>query len=423
MTYDFKDGTLHADGVAITEIACDIPTPFYVYSAGMIRDRAGKLKSGVQSRWSDDKTPFIAFACKANSNLAVLRLIGSMGFGMDIVSGGELKRCLAAGIDPRKIIFSGVGKTDDELRLAFEHDIHQINVESEEELYRLDEISKELKKQIAIALRFTPDVKSGAHEKTSTGEEENKFGLLDEEVFNLFKEFQNHPYLKLNALSMHIGSGVPSLDPFREAFEIMAAMVIKLRAQGATITQVDLGGGLWIPYQNEPFPDVAEYGDMIYDIFSPLNVKVAFEPGRLIVAESGALITSVIFNKQRTAKRFVVVDAAMNDLIRPTLYDAYHKIIPVAQTNTAETPCDIVGPVCETGDYLALDRHLPELPRGSLLAVMNAGAYGSVMSSTYNSRILIPELLTDDGQYHVVRDAQKLESIWENEKIPLHLKA
>lgn len=409
---------MHVEDVNLTQIAARVSTPCYIYSGGIIRDRFKRFSEAVQSLWPIDQKPFIAFACKSNSNLAILNLLGSLGAGMDIVSGGELLRSLAAGITPDKIIFSGVGKTDQELRLALEKNIHQINVETEAELERLDVISRELKKTIHIAIRFTPDVASGAHEKTSTGEEENKFGLLEDELYRLFKEYEKHPYLRLNAVSMHIGSGVPTLEPFREAFMKMSDLVQKLRYQGATITQVDLGGGLWIPYEDEPFPNLEEYGQMIHEIFSPLNVKIAFEPGRILVGESGCLLTSVIFNKPRTVKRFVIVDAAMNDLIRPTLYDAYHKIMPVKKTDADVSLCDVVGPVCETGDYLALDRELPQLDRGDLLAIMNAGAYGSVMSSTYNSRPLIPEILVEGSNFHVIREAQKQEDCWANEKIP-----
>ncbi len=422
MTYNFKNGVMHAENVPLPDIADKVSTPCYIYSSAIIRDRVTRLSDAVSAPWPANKKPFIAFACKSNSNLAILRLLGNLGTGMDIVSGGELLRCLEAGIKHDRIIFSGVGKTDSELRLALQQGIHQINVESEEELLHLEKISHEFKKPVQVALRFTPDVESGAHEKTSTGEAENKFGLLDAEIFRLFKQFQNHPYLRLNALSMHIGSGVPTLAPFREAFLIMADLIKKLRADGATITQADLGGGLWIPYTDEPFPDLATYGQMIHEIFAPLDVQIALEPGRLLIAESGALLTRVIFNKPRTNKRFVIVDAAMNDLIRPTLYDAFHKIVPVQEKTSAVSPCDIVGPVCETGDYLALDRDLPALERGDLLTVMNAGAYGSVMSSTYNTRPLIPEILVDGAEFHVIREAQNVEDTWANEKIPSYLK-
>ena len=418
MSYQYKNGVMHVEDVNLSQIAARVSTPCYIYSGGVIRDRYKQFSEAVAAPWPEDKKPFIAFACKSNSNLAILNLLGSLGAGMDIVSGGELLRCMAAGSPSNKIIFSGVGKTDAELRLALDHNIHQINVETEAELERLDEISREVKKPVHIAIRFTPDVASGAHEKTSTGEEENKFGLLEDELHRLFKQYAEHPYLRLNAISMHIGSGVPSLEPFREAFIKMSDLVQKLRYHGATITQVDLGGGLWIPYQDEPFPNLKEYGQMIHEIFSPLDVKIAFEPGRILIGESGCLLTSVIFNKPRTIKRFVIVDAAMNDLIRPTLYDAYHKIMPVKQTEAATSVCDVVGPVCETGDYLALDRELPELDRGDLLAIMNAGAYGSVMSSTYNSRPLIPEILVEGSEFYVVRAAQKQEDCWANEKIP-----
>lgn len=413
---------MHVEGVNLAQLATKIPTPCYIYSAGLIRERFLGLADAVREYWPEDKKPFIAFAVKSNSNLAVLKLLDTLGAGMDIVSGGELLRCLAANIPSDKIIFSGVGKTDDELRLALERGIHQINVESEAELSRLDEISRDVKRTVQIALRYTPDVASGAHEKTSTGEEENKFGLMEDEISRLFIEYKEHPYLRLNSISMHIGSGVPSLAPFREAFLKMSDLVQKLRYHGATITQVDLGGGLWIPYQDEPLPDMREYGRMIAEIFLPLDVKIALEPGRLMVAEAGTLLTSVIFTKPRTSKKFVIVDAAMNDLIRPTLYDAFHKILPVQENKGDTSLCDVVGPVCETGDYLALDRELPELNRGDLVAILNAGAYGSVMSSTYNSRPLIAEILVDGNDFDIVREAAKVETCWANEKIPARLK-
>ena len=422
MTYAYKNGTLHVEGVSLPVIADAVSTPCYIYSGGLIRARVSALLDAVRAPWPDNRKPFVAFACKSNSNLGVLALLGSLGLGMDIVSGGELTRSMAAGIPADRIIFSGVGKTDAEIRQAIEADIHQINVESEAELSRLDEISRDIKKNISIALRYTPDVESGAHAKTSTGEEENKFGLMEDEVLRLFAQYKDHPHLKLNAISMHIGSGVPSLEPFREAFDRMAALVKNLRAQGATVTQVDLGGGLWIPYEDQPFPDLPAYGRMIHEIFAPLDVNIALEPGRLLIGECGALLSRVIYTKPRTKKRFVIVDAAMNDLIRPTLYEAYHKIFPVQENNSETSPCDIVGPVCETGDYLALDRDLPFLDRGDLVAVMNAGAYGSVMSSTYNSRPFIAEVLVEDDKFHVVRKPQKVEDIWAHEVIPEHLK-
>ena len=412
-----NDDILSCDNVTLADIAKTYKTPCYLYSENHIKFRVNELQSALNRYWTGSQKPFIAYAMKANSNRSILQLMHSLGCGVDIVSGGELVRARAAGIPASSIIFSGVGKTDDELTLALQEQIGQINIESAAELERLDTLTFAEKKSIKIALRFTPDIISGAHEKTSTGEEDNKFGLENNEIYKLFDQYKNHPYLNLCALSMHIGSGVPSLDPFYDAFLRMSDMVKTLRSNGHTITDVDLGGGLWVPYEGEPEPPVDEYARMIAEIFLPLNLHVSVEPGRLLIAESSCLLTSVIYTKDRGSdKQFVIVDAGMNDLIRPTLYDAYHPIMAVHNKNTSEIkPRDLVGPVCETGDYFALDRNLPELNRGDLVAIMVTGAYGSVMSSHYNTRPLIAEIMIENNNTRLIRKAQPVSDLWRDE--------
>ncbi len=416
--YQYRNNILHVESVPMPEIAQEFSTPCYVYSETKIREQVATLQTALKTHWRGKGSVFIAYAMKANSNKSILQLMHSLGCGMDIVSGGELMRARAANIPADHIIFSGVGKTDDELRLALNEQIQQINIESSAELARLDEITQSTKQSIKIALRYTPDVVSGAHAKTSTGEEENKFGLTTEEITSLFVKYQSHPYLKLRTLSMHIGSGVPTLDPFEEAFTHMASMITNLRAIGCTVTDVDLGGGLWVPYNGEPQAPVDEYAAMISRIFAPLDIHVSLEPGRILIAESCALLTRVIYTKEREDKKFVITDAGMNDLIRPTLYDAYHPILPVVNetTNTKTHPCDVVGPVCETGDYFALDRELPHtIDRGDILAVMVAGAYGSVMSSLYNTRPFIPEIMVKGDSVRLIRKRQAVTDIWKDE--------
>lgn len=421
----FKEhnGNLYIDDVAISDIAKEIPTPFYLYSASKITERYTALKAALDAAWSGAKKPMIAFACKANSNIAVINLLASLGAGADVVSGGELQRALAAGVPANRIVFSGVGKTDAELTLAINNHIHQINVESAPELNALEKIAQHLNKKVSIALRFTPDVDCQAHAKTSTGEDDHKFGLVESEILALADRFKNHPYIHLRAISMHIGSGVPSLDPFQDAFHKTANLVKTLRAYGLAIDTVDLGGGIWIPYRNEPQADLNAYATMISSIFEPLDVQIMLEPGRILVAESGALISKVIYIKNRPetsgSKTFAIVDAAMNDLIRPTLYEAHHPIVPISNTSDkTETTYDIVGPVCETGDYLALDRTLPTLKSGDHIAILCAGAYGSAMSSTYNSRPLITEIMVKGSAYKIIRAQQNIQDIWKDEKIP-----
>jgi diaminopimelate decarboxylase len=419
--YHYKNKTLHVDDIPLTSLAQKFGTPLYIYSAAVMRDRFHALQNALNTAWpetSQAQKPWLAYACKANSNLAVINLFARLGGGVDIVSGGELKRALAAGVAPDKIIFSGVGKTKSEMELALNTGIHQLNIESEPEYESLKEVASRLNKKMDVALRFTPQVVAHTHEKISTGEDMHKFGMLEDEIYRIANDIKTNPTLNLCAISIHIGSYIPSLEPFRQAFEKTSQLIQKLQSQGHTMTRVDLGGGLWAPYQDEPPPNFDDYARMIADLFAPLNVTVALEPGRILVAEAGCLLSEVIFVKKRPHKKFVIIDAAMNDLIRPTLYDAYHPIKAVEQTDRADEIVDIVGPVCETGDYLALDRTLPIVQEKDLLAILMAGAYGTVMSSNYNARGFTAEILVDGSEAHVIRERQKTEDIWSLEKIP-----
>lgn len=413
-----KDGILYADKKPVSEIVQSFPTPFYLYSASKITERYQALDNALQSTWTGTKKPLIAFACKANSNLAVMNLLGSLGAGMDVVSGGELQRALKAGVPAGRIVFSGVGKTDAELELALNQNIHQINVESGPELKALQAVAVKLNKKVAIALRFTPDVDSKAHAKTSTGEKDHKFGLLREEILDLADSIKGDKHITLKAVSMHIGSGVPELDPFKDAFVRTRDLIQELQAKGHPVDTADLGGGIWIPYRDEPQADLRLYGQIINEIFASMDLQIMLEPGRIMVAEAGALISSVIFIKDRPSKKFAIIDAAMNDLIRPTLYDAHHPIQALTPRKGAAVVYDVVGPVCETGDYLALDRSLTPLERGDKIAVLCAGAYGSVMSSPYNTRPFIAEIMVNGDQVAVVRAEQTLEDQWKDEKLP-----
>lgn len=417
----FKSGVLFADDVACAAIASEIPTPFYVYSAQKITDQYARLTESLKKNWRGPETPLVTFACKANSNIAVLRLLGSLGSGTDVVSLGEILRSIEAGIPPDKIVFSGVGKTSQELRQALELKIHQINVETVGELDLIIDLSRELNVKPSVAFRFTPNVEANTHAKISTGEEDHKFGLLEDEIIDLYARASQSGVILTKGISVHIGSQLFDINAFEQAFTKVAKLIEKLRAKGLNVSVADIGGGLGIPYDGSDVFNVDAYTKVINDIFEPLHVSVMLEPGRFLVAESGALVTQVTYIKERPERRFVIVDAGMNDLIRPTLYEAYHPIVPLAEKAGA-IPSDIVGPVCETGDYFALERPFPPVVAGDLIAVLCSGAYGSVMSSQYNSRPLIAEIMVQGDKWDIVRKAQTIPDIWANEVIPGWLK-
>ncbi len=415
--FEYKNDQLFAEDVSIADLATRFGTPFYVYSA-----RTLKRHFRVFDEAFAGTDHLVCFAMKALSNLSILKLFASMGSGFDIVSAGELMRCLRAGADPRKIVFSGVGKTDEEIAAALEAGILMINVESRPELHRVNDVAGRMKRRAPVSLRVNPDLDPGTHPHISTGHRDSKFGVPLSQVDEYYAEARGLPNLELVGLSTHIGSQITDTAPFNEAAEKAKVIVGKLRSAGIALKYLDLGGGLGIPYQEEP-PSPAEYAKVLLEPVRNLGLKILIEPGRVMVGNAGVFVTRVLYVKETDVKRFIVIDGAMNDLIRPVLYEAYHDIRPVDRRNPAKrVVADVVGPVCESGDFLARERELPEPKSGDLLAVMSAGAYGFVMSSNYNSRPRVPELLVDDTDVHVIRERESFEDIIRGEKI-VELKA
>ena len=408
--FDYRNGVLHAEGVDIAVMAEAVGTPFYCYSTATL-ERHFRV---FTEAFSDVKT-MVCYAMKANSNQSVLRTLAKLGAGADVVSGGELKRALAAGIPPEKILFSGVGKTADELRAALSQDILCINVESEPELELLSALATEMGRTARISIRVNPDVDSGGHAKITTGKSENKFGIPISRARAVYARAAALPGIQVTGVDVHIGSQITDLAPMEVAFRLLADFVTVLRSDGHVISHVDFGGGLGIPYYEDRAvpPEPAAYAAMVKRVSHNLGCTLMFEPGRMIVGNAGILVAKVIYVKHGDGKNFVIIDAAMNDLIRPTLYEAYHEILPVreAAPGDATMVADVVGPVCETGDYLALDRKLPVPKPGDLVAVMTAGAYGAVQAGTYNTRALVPEVLVNGEQYAVVRPRVDVEAL------------
>jgi diaminopimelate decarboxylase len=408
--FDYRNGVLHAEAVNLIELADAVGTPFYCYSTATL-ERHYRVFSDAFA----DQKALVCYAMKANSNQSVLRTLAKLGAGADVVSGGELKRALAAGIPPEKILFSGIGKTGAELRAALAEDILCINVESEPELDLLSRLAVETGRTARISIRVNPDVDSGTHAKISTGKSENKFGIPLAQARAVYARAAKLPGLRVTGVDVHIGSQITDLVPLEAAFRILTEFVQTLRADGHTISHVDFGGGLGIPYymDREAPPEPAAYAAMVKRVTHNLGCTLMFEPGRLIVGNAGILVTRVIYMKHGETKNFVIIDAAMNDLIRPTLYEAHHDILPVvaAAAGARKIVADVVGPVCESGDYLAQGRSMPEPKSGDLLAIMTAGAYGAVQSGSYNTRALIPEVLVKGDQYAVVRPRVEVEAL------------
>jgi diaminopimelate decarboxylase len=414
--FPYRGGELHAEDVPIEQIAAAVGTPFYLYSAAGL--------ASLYHRFADafaPEKPLICYAVKANSNLAVLRLFARLGAGADVVSEGELRRALAAGIPPQRIIFSGLGKTRAELDAALAASIHQINVESIPELHRLSEVATARGATARIAIRVNPDVDALTHAKISTGKKENKFGIDIDEAVDAYRLAGDLPGIEPVGLAVHIGSQTGGgLGPFQEAFERLAELIVELRQVGLVVRRVDLGGGLGIRYHTETPPAPKDYAHLVRGVFGTLDVEIACEPGRVLVGPSGLLIAKVIYVKDGASRRFVILDAAMNDLIRPALYDAWHDIVPVRlpAAGAASGPADVVGPVCETGDTFATERDLPPFAEGDLVALTDAGAYGAVMSSTYNSRLLVPEVMVSEGRFAVIRARPSYEAMLALDAIP-----
>jgi len=400
--FAYRGSALFAEDVDLTALAERVGTPFYCYSSATLA-RHYEVFAGAFA----DVPSLVCFALKANSNQAVIATLARLGAGADIVSGGELMRALAVGIPAGKIVFSGVGKTREEMAAALKAGIYCFNVESEPELAVLSELAASLGKTAAVSVRVNPDVDAKTHAKIATGKAENKFGVPLSRARAIYQGAAKLPGIRITGVDMHIGSQITELSPFENAVTLIVELARDLLRDGHKLEHIDFGGGLGIPYhpENEPPPLPKAYAEMVKRLTKGLNLKLVFEVGRLIAGNAGILVTRVIYVKRGAEKTFVVVDAAMNDLVRPTLYDAYHEILPVreAVANAPLIVADVVGPVCETGDYLALDRKLPAVRTGDLLAVMTAGAYGAVQASTYNTRPLIPEILVRGGEAAVVR--------------------
>ncbi|MDP2698816.1 diaminopimelate decarboxylase [Thalassospira sp.] len=414
--FDYIDGVLHAEGIAIPKLADKVGTPFFCYSTATL-ERHYRVYADAFTGL--DAT--VCYALKANSNQAVIKTLARLGAGADVVSVGEMRRALRAGVPPSKLIFSGVGKADAEMREALEADIAQINVESVPELEELNRVALDMGKKARIALRINPHVDAKTHEKIATGKAENKFGIDWTRAIEIYRQAAKMDGIEITGIAMHIGSQLTDLSPFREAFTRLAGLVEQLRAEGIDIRNLDLGGGLGIAYQGEtpPLPDA--YGQMVRETVGHLGCHITLEPGRLIVGNAGILVSRVMYVKDGEAKRFVILDAAMNDLIRPTLYNAYHEIIAVDQPGKDDKIAlvDVVGPVCETGDTFGKDRPLPDaIKPGDLVAICSAGAYGAVMSSTYNTRALAPEVLVREDQFAVIRPRQSIDELIALDRIP-----
>ncbi|SEP21783.1 diaminopimelate decarboxylase [Methylobacterium sp. UNC300MFChir4.1] len=415
--FHYRDGRLHAEDVDLTGLAAEVGTPFYCYSTATLERH---FRVFAEAFAADDA--LVCFAMKANSNQAVLRTLAARGAGMDIVSGGELQRALAAGVDPGKIVFSGVGKTRAEMEAALRAGIFCFNVESEPELAVLSEVAVGLGLRAPVSVRVNPDVDAGTHAKISTGKYENKFGIPITRAPAVYAAAAALPGVAVHGVDMHIGSQITDLAPFADAARLLAGLARELLAAGHPLRHIDFGGGLGIPYRddNAPPPDPAALAATLRPHFAPLGLRPVFEIGRMIVGNAGILLTRVLYVKHSEGRTFVIVDAAMNDLIRPTLYEAYHGLRPVIEPGP-ETPrlvADVVGPVCESGDYLALNREMPEVRPGDLIAVMSAGAYGAVQSCTYNTRPLVPEVLVRGDRAAVVRPRLDVDALIALDRVP-----
>ncbi|OUR76170.1 diaminopimelate decarboxylase [Alphaproteobacteria bacterium 46_93_T64] len=416
--FNYKDGELYAEDLPIAKIAAEVGTPFYCYSTATL-ERHYK----VFSEAFDGVNALVCYAVKANSNLAVIKTLARLGAGADVVSEGELRRALQAGIPASKIVFSGVGKRPWEMELALEVGIHQFNVESEPEVKVLSNVASRMGKIAKIAFRVNPDVDAKTHAKISTGKAENKFGVPWQDVSRIYGDAAKLPGIEIQGVDVHIGSQLMDLDPFNNAFLRVRELVMLLRSEGHNITQVDLGGGLGIPYDGTMPPTPTSYGAVAINAMGNLGVQLIFEPGRLIVGNAGVLVSEVIYVKQGAERKFVILDAAMNDLIRPAMYDGYHHIDTIKEPSADAVfePMDVVGPVCETGDTFAKARDLPLLEASDLVAFRSAGAYGAVMASTYNTRPLVPEVLVNGDQYAVIRKRPSLEEILDLDTVPTWL--
>lgn len=415
--FDYVNGTLHAEGVSVAEIAARVGTPFYCYSTATLTRHYTIFADALKDAGLDAT---VCFALKANPNVAVVRTLAKLGAGADVVSEGELRQALEAGVPADRIVFSGVAKTQRELEFAVAKGIMQINVESEPELELLSQIAAARGVKMPIALRVNPDVDAGTHAKITTGKKENKFGIEWTRAHEVYRKARELPGVEPVAIACHIGSQLTELEPFAAAFRRVRDLVAMLRADGFAIRRLDLGGGLGVPYEDETPPTPAAYAQTIKAELGDLGCRIVLEPGRVLVGNAGILVSSVVYVKEGSTRTFAIVDAAMNDLVRPVMYEAYHGIDTVAQPgpDAPRNPVDVVGPVCETGDTFAKQRPLPPLKSGDLLAFRTAGAYGAAMSSTYNTRPLVPEVLVNGDRFAVIRARPSYEEMRSLESLP-----
>ncbi|WP_062204155.1 diaminopimelate decarboxylase [Aureimonas sp. AU12] len=415
--FEYRDGILHAEDVDLRTIAAAVGTPFYCYSTATL-----ERHYRVFTQAFADIDALVCYAMKANSNQAVLKTLAALGAGADVVSGGELARALAAGIAPEKIMFSGVGKSAGEIDAGLSAGIFCFNVESEPELHLLSARAVAMGRTAHVSFRINPDVDAKTHAKISTGKKSDKFGIAFERAEAIYDLAATLPGIAVSGIDMHIGSQITELEPFDLAFAKLAELVGRLRARGHAITHIDLGGGLGVPYRasNEPPPGPPAYAETVKRHVRSLGAKVIFEPGRLIAANAGILVTSVLYVKEEAGRRFVIADAAMNDLIRPTLYEAWHEIHPIAEPDAHAdyVVADLVGPVCESGDFLAKERSMPAVVAGDLLAVASAGAYGAVQAGTYNTRALVPEVMVKGDRFAVVRPRLEVADLIALDRLP-----
>jgi diaminopimelate decarboxylase len=411
----YRDGQLNLEDVALRDIAATVGTPVYCYSSAIIE----RSFQGLQKAF-EKTSPRICYAVKANSNLAVLRLLARLGAGADVVSEGELRRALAAGIQADRIVFAGVGKTSQEISFALETGISQFNVESESELSAIADIATSMGRRAPVALRVNPNVAAGTNSKITTGTPIDKFGIPASRVMQVYKGLCEHPSLEPQGLAVHIGSQLTALGPFRRAFELMVSLVRELQDEGMPVPRLDLGGGLGVVYRDETPPAFEDFADMVAEVIDGVDCELTLEPGRCLVGNAGVLLSKVILNKSQESRSFVILDAAINDLLRPGLYEAHHSIVTVDESDSESLHfrVDFVGPVCETTDTFCRDEHAPPLYPDDLVVMLTAGAYGAVMASTYNTRPLVPEVIVKGSEFEVIRQRGTYDEMLGQDLVP-----
>lgn len=416
--FHIKNGVLHVDDVDLRDLAKEFGTPAYVYSASVIRAQYEALAGAMRDALPADRQPLLCYACKANSNIAVLKLLQSLGSSIEVVSKGELLRAVKAGFDPEKIVFEGVGKSRADIESGLDANVHQFNIESLAELRLINDIAGQKGKVAKVVFRLNPDVETGTHAKIATGKKGGKFGLSPEKVEDGYKLAEDLGNVQPLGIFTHIGSQISNTDSFENLFHKLADFVSVLRERGHKVTRLDIGGGFPIKYQDEPLLDIKSYAQAVRDIILPLDVEIIMEPGRFLVGNAGVLLTEVLYNKESYGENFLIVDSSMSELMRPALYDAWHAIEPVANRDAPTKTYNVVGPVCESSDIFAKGRELPEMLGGDLAVIHTTGAYGFCMASNYNTRPTPPEILVEGTRYHVIRPRQTYDDIIGSETIP-----